>query len=76
MENKVLLKSRLQIPWLKNTLYGLVVQAFLLMIHSNLWYTPDKNIWKKDLHAADLILYLVSKRNKLIKNQQQPVGNA
>jgi hypothetical protein len=37
------------------------------MIHSNLWYTPDKNIWKKALHAADLILYLVSKRNKLIK---------
>ena len=60
-ENKALLKLKLRIPWHKNMLYGLAVQASLQMMDLELWFTQDKNIWKKGLHVVDLILFLVSK---------------
>jgi hypothetical protein len=37
------------------------------MMDSKIWYTPDKNIWKKDLLVVDLILFLVSKLKIYIK---------
>ena len=62
MENKVLLKSKLQIQWHKNMLYGLVVPVSLQMKDLNQWCIQDKNIWKKVLLAVDLTLFLVSKK--------------